>query len=174
MKTLGVKPKSYYLATLHRAENTDEKFRLDNIVCALNEIATSDCPVILPLHPRTDVCVGRFSLEFDDNVHVVQPVSYREMLVLEKNARVVLTDSGGVQKEAYWFHVPCISLREEAEWAETVESGWNILAGTDKHSIINAVRRANKLRPVSSKPIFGNGDAASQIRRILRLSQTVC
>lgn len=167
LKRFSIRPKSYYLTTVHRAENTDDSLRLTEIVEALNEIATVDCPVILPLHPRTVVCVEKYGLKFADNVKVIEPVSYLEMVVLENNAQVILTDSGGVQKEAYFLGVPCVTLRDETEWVETVESGWNTLAGTAKHSIIDGVGRTDKLRAVSPQSMYGNGDAAERVVEVI-------
>jgi UDP-GlcNAc3NAcA epimerase len=167
LKSLNVRPKSYYLTTVHRAENTDCIARLTQIVEALNEISTSEFPVILPLHPRTVSYVEKYGLEFGSDVKVIEPVSYLEMLVLEKNASVILTDSGGVQKEAYWFSVPCVTLRDETEWVETVESGWNTLAGADKDRIIKGIRGGDKLRDESAESIYGNGDASERIIEII-------
>lgn len=163
LERLNIRSKSYYLATIHRAENTDDSIRLGHIVAALNEIATTNCPVILPLHPRTVLSVDECGLKFDKDVRVIQPVSYFEMIALEGNAQLILTDSGGVQKEAYYLSVPCVTLRDETEWVETVASGWNILAGADKHSIINSVRHTFKFRAVSPQSIYGKGDAAERI-----------
>ena len=163
LRTLDIRPRSYYLATIHRAENTDLDSRLNHIVEAFNEIATIDGPVILPLHPRTAKQVRKNGLNFTDCVRVIQPVSYFEMLILENNARLILTDSGGVQKEAHWFGVPCITLRDETEWVETVESGWNILTGADKRCIINAVRHSLTRQNMSPEPIYGYGNAADRI-----------
>ena len=167
LEKLDIRPKSYYLTTVHRAENTDDGQRLSDIAGAINEIATADCPVILPLHPRTVACVEKYGLEFDSNVNIIQPVSYLEMVVLESNARIILTDSGGVQKEACWLGVPCITLRDETEWVETVESGWNTLTGADKDRIIKAVVRTGKLPVVNPRLIYGNGDAAERMAGIL-------
>jgi len=172
LERLGIKPKSYYLVTVHRAENTDDGARLANIFEALNEIATEDRPVILPLHPRTVKYARKHSVEIVNCVKVIQPVSYLEMIFLENNARLILTDSGGVQKEAYWLSVPCITLRDETEWVETVKSGWNILVGADKERIIDGVRRDHKPYDVSPRSIYGDGDAANRILDILQRSQT--
>jgi UDP-N-acetylglucosamine 2-epimerase len=160
---MDVKPQSYYLATIHRAENTDNDTRLTHIVEALNEIATTDCPVILPLHPRTAMQIRKNDLKFTDCVRFIQPVSYLEMLILENNARLILTDSGGVQKEAYWLGVPCITLRDETEWIETVESGWNILTGADKCSIVDVVQRGHEPQSINPEQMYGDGNAAVQI-----------
>lgn len=174
LERLDIRPKSYYLGTMHRPENTDDDQRLTNISEALNEIATADCPVILPLHPRTVGYAHKYGLKFADNVNVIQPVSYLEMVVLENNARIILTDSGGIQKEAYWLSVPCITLRDETEWIETVESGWNILVGADKHRIINGIRCSSRLRAVRPESVYGDGDAASQICKILQRAGSYC
>jgi UDP-GlcNAc3NAcA epimerase len=172
LERLGIKSKSYYLATVHRAENTDNDARLTNIFEALNEIAATDCPVVLPLHPRTVKYARKHGLEFANCVKVIQPVSYLEMVALENNARLILTDSGGVQKEAYWLSVPCITLRDETEWVETVESGWNTLAGADKRRIIDAVQHSHRPRYAIPGLMYGNGNAAKKICNILHRSQT--
>ncbi len=127
----------YALATIHRQENTDKPEKLGSIFEALSEIASKHMRVILPLHPRTRKYVGNSLLI--DSIDIIKPVSYFDMLVLEKNAKMIFTDSGGVQKEAYFFKVPCTTLREDTEWIETVESGWNVLVGTDKNRIIKAI-----------------------------------
>jgi UDP-N-acetylglucosamine 2-epimerase len=126
MERLGLKPKSYALATVHRAENTDQPERLRTIFDGLERVAEEGLSVILPLHPRTRKHLNTLGIH-PKEVQVLDPVSYLDMLVLEKNARVILTDSGGVQKEAFFFRVPCVTLREETEWVETVERGWNTL-----------------------------------------------
>ncbi len=171
---LDVQPKSYYLATVHRAENTDDSTRLADIFEALDEISSSDCPVVLPLHPRTVKYAGKHGLEFNNCVRVIPPVSYLEMVVLESNARLILTDSGGVQKEAYWFRVPCITLRDETEWVETVESGWNILTGAEKDRIIENVRHGHQQRDNSPQSACGNGYASDQICEVLHEELSYC
>lgn len=172
LERLRIQSKSYCLVTVHRAENTDDSKQLSNIFEALNEIATKDCPVVLPLHPRTIKHAHKHSLEFADWVKVIKPVSYLKMVALENNAKLILTDSGGVQKEAYWLGVPCITLRDETEWVETVESGWNILAGANKECIIDGVRHGHRRRDVAPESVYGNGNAANQICDILQRSQT--
>jgi UDP-N-acetylglucosamine 2-epimerase len=123
MERLGLKPKSYALATVHRAENTDQPERLRAIFEGLERVAEEGLSVILPLHPRTRKRLNTLGIH-PKEVQVLDPVSFLDMLVLEKNARVILTDSGGVQKEAFFFRVPCVTLREETEWVETVGTGW--------------------------------------------------
>ncbi len=154
----------YYLATLHRAENTDDPQKLKSILKALNEIAKKT-PVILPLHPRTKKMLQVYRLQAEgQRIKLIDPVSYLDMLTLEKNAQAILTDSGGVQKEAYWFKVPCITLREETEWIETVRQGWNRVVGTDREKIVEALIHFNKEKRSRVKPgLFGNGKAGQQI-----------
>jgi UDP-GlcNAc3NAcA epimerase len=160
------KTPNYFLATLHRAENTDDSKRLKPILEALNEIG-KDTPIILPLHPRTKKMMKVYHLfPQSQYIKLIEPVSYFDMLVLEKNARAVLTDSGGIQKEAYWLKVPCFTLRDETEWVETVKSGWNTLVGTEAERIVDEVRR--KKRKVLPKiRAFGDGRASQKIVRIL-------
>ena len=155
---------NYYLATLHRAENTDDPKRLKSILAALHEIG-KNAPVILPLHPRTQKMLKTHDLQLaGERIQQIDPVSYLDMLSLEKNAAAILTDSGGVQKEAYWFSVPCFTLRQETEWVETVESGWNVLVGADRKKIIEAVRSWKKktLRKKGAG-LFGDGKASERI-----------
>jgi len=173
LEKVGIRSKSYYLATVHRAENTDDGARLAHIFKALSEIAATDCPVVLPLHPRTVKYARNHGLEFANCVKVIQPVSYLEMVALENNARLILTDSGGVQKEAYWLSVPCVTLRDETEWVETVESGWNTLAGADKCRIIDSVRHYHTQPDENPESIYGNGNAAKQICKILQQEKII-
>lgn len=174
LTAFDIRPGSYYLATVHRAENTDDGARLTHIFQALNEVAGTDCPVVLPLHPRTVKYAEQHGLHFAEAVKAIEPISYFQMLILENNARLILTDSGGVQKEAYWFRVPCITLRDETEWVETVESGWNILVGANKHRIVETVRDGHSRRDASSESVYGNGDAASQVCKVLQEAQSCC
>jgi UDP-N-acetylglucosamine 2-epimerase len=162
LQKLGVKPKRYALATVHRAENTDNPERLESIFKALQVISVDVIPVIVPCHPRTQKRLS--SRHYLDGLVIIDPLSYFDMLLLEKNARVILTDSGGVQKESFWFKVPCITLREETEWMETIEEEWNILAGTDQAEIVSLVKGA---RPGKSNLAYGDGEAAGKIVKIL-------
>jgi UDP-GlcNAc3NAcA epimerase len=159
---------SYYLATLHRAENTDDPKRLESILKALNEIGRNT-PVVLPLHPRTKKMIETYHLfsEFK-NIKFIEPVSYLNMLKLEKNATAILTDSGGVQKEAYWLKVPCLTLREETEWVETIKSGWNVLVGIGVKRIVKEVSHTEKRRRyLKGNRVFGDGKASQKIVQIL-------
>jgi UDP-N-acetylglucosamine 2-epimerase len=156
--------RNYYLATLHRAENTDDPKRLKSILKALAKIA-KDIPVLLPLHPRTKkmIRVQRLIKEAK-GIQLIDPVSYLDMLTLEKHAKVILTDSGGVQKEAYWFRVPCITLRDETEWMETIRSGWNVLVGTEMDRILKEAKARNERSlPLNTTGIFGDGKASEKI-----------
>ena len=140
LQRLGLKPKAYLLATVHRAGNTDDVEKLRGIVAAFVQLAET---LVLPLHPRTRKCLARAGL-FDQlasarHVVLTEPLGYLDFVTLQKNARKVLTDSGGVQKEACFHRVPCITLREQTEWVETVESGWNVLVGADTRRIVQAV-----------------------------------
>jgi len=159
----------YYLVTLHRAENTDDPKRLQSIFTALREIG-KDCRVVLPLHPRTKKMMRLQRLIREaKGIQLIDPVCYLDMLKLEKHAKVILTDSGGVQKEAYWFRVPCVTLREETEWMETIRSGWNVLAGSRTKSIVEEVRhRAVKKSPPGGMGIFGDGKASEKIVQIIQ------
>jgi UDP-N-acetylglucosamine 2-epimerase len=174
MKDLKVPPSifripNYYLVTLHRAENTDDPKKLKSILKALNEIG-GKIPVVLPLHPRTKKMLHTFCLSpLRGTIKLIDPVSYFDMLSLERQAKAILTDSGGVQKEAYWFNVPCFTLRDETEWVETVRSGWNTLVGTEEGNIVKAVRQLiGKSLPEKRPGIFGNGKAGEAILRLLK------
>ena len=163
---LGIAPKSFYLATVHRAENTDSRERLAAIFKAFDEIATEACPVMVPLHPRTVKYVHQYGLQVGGAVKIINPASYLEMVALEKNACRILTDSGGVQKEAFFLGVPCVTLRDETEWVETVEAGWNTLAGSDTHAIVTAAGAPLPSARTDSGP-YGNGHAAARICELL-------
>ncbi len=163
---LGLESGSYVLATVHRASNTDDPAALQAV---LDCLAASPWPVVLPLHPRTTAAVTKFGLSFPAQVRAIKPVSYLWMLALEKNARAIMTDSGGVQKEVYMLGVPCITLRSETEWVETLAGGWNILAGTDAGKVSAALARP--LPAGTPPPLFGDGTAARQIARIIADTQ---
>jgi len=160
MERLELKPKSYALATVHRAENTDQPERLRAIFEGLERVAKEGLSVLLPLHPRTRKQLNALGMH-PKEMRVLDPVSYLDMLVLEKNARVILTDSGGVQKEAFFFRVPCVTLREETEWVETVETGWNTLVGCDPERIVQAVFEA--CPGTESVWPYGDGQAAERM-----------
>lgn len=159
LQTLDLGSKSYILCTIHRAENTDDPARLTQILKALARISL---PVVLPLHPRTRKIVQELGLNsLLDRVNVLEPVGYLDMIALEAHSLKLVTDSGGVQKEAYFAGVPCITMRDETEWVETVDVGWNRLTGADEEKILEAVER---FAPPEQRPsIFGDGKAAEQI-----------
>lgn len=157
----GVMPGKYLLATLHRAENTDVSHRLSNILEAFSFINT---PILFPMHPRTRKAISEFG--FDEKlsnplINIIQPVGYLDMVLVEQSARMILTDSGGIQKEAYVLKVPCITLRDETEWVETVQTGWNILVGADIHQIVDAVK--NFQEPADHPQLYGDGNAGQRI-----------
>jgi UDP-GlcNAc3NAcA epimerase len=163
LATLGLRPRHYFLSTVHRAENADRPERLERIVGAFNDLATSAAPVVFPVHPRTRKLLDAAGWEISPAVRMIEPVSYLDMLMLEKHARAILTDSGGVQKEAGWLQVPCVTLREETEWVETVEAGWNVLVGVDRSRIVECARTASP----PPTPVASLDDGAS--RRIADL-----
>lgn len=154
----------YALCTVHRAENTDDPSRLRGILAALDRLPL---PVVLPLHPRTRGRLAQAGAELPLNVTGIEPVGYLEMLNFVRGASVVLTDSGGLQKEAYYLGVPCVTMRDETEWTETVDAGWNVLAGADTGRILTAAEEMRTERP-TRPPLYGTGDTALQITEILR------
>jgi len=162
LESLGVAPKSYALVTIHRAENTDDPQRLRGVVEGLALLPER---LILPMHPRTKHRLHDAQIDLPANVTVIDPVGYVDMLLLEASAKVIITDSGGVQKEAAFMEVPCITLRNETEWTETVESGWNTLVGADPDAIVKAYK---SLR-IPSTPIsaFGDGHSSARIASLL-------
>jgi len=155
---------NYALATIHRAENTDYLDRLHEIVSSLNEIHKKT-PVILPLHPRTKKKLEKLNVKL--NIHVVEPVGYLEMVFLLKNCRVVLSDSGGVQKEAYFFKKSCLILREETEWIELVECGANHIVGANYQRIMEKFDSLGTGISFNSA-FYGEGDAAEKIVKWLK------
>jgi len=169
LEELKLKQRGYYLATVHRASNTDCPNRLQGILHALNELAEYRARVVFLVHPRTKKALSNLTNSvIHPNVHLLDPVSYYEMLSLERYARLILTDSGGVQKEAFLLGVRCVTLREETEWHETVNAGWNILAGTDPNRILDAVARLEDSRLGQASPeIYGDGRAVEYIVQVL-------
>lgn len=161
VQNLGLRLKGYYLATLHRPRNVDTWQVLQRI---LDAFAKFDLPVVFPVHPRVQPAMDLIAIP--RNVKTIRPVGYLDMLWLEQNAKLILTDSGGVQKEAYLLGTPCVTLRDETEWVETVELGWNVLVGTDKDKILSAVN--DRIWPKHpNAPIFGTGEAGKEIVSIL-------
>ena len=160
----GLLPGEFFLATLHRAENTDAPGRLRGIFAALGDLGR---PVFLPLHPRTRKAIEQLGLEVAPPVRLANPVSYLDMMLLQKKARAVLTDSGGMQKEAWFCRTPCVTLRDETEWTETVEAGWNRLAGADREAILAAVDSFERQAPTGTVDAYGDGTSARTIVDIL-------
>ena len=161
-------PKKFILSTVHRAENTDDPVRLKEIFRALEEIS-KQTPVVLPLHPRTK---AKLQVNYYDFCHsrvcFIEPVGYLEMVWLLKNCDFVMTDSGGLQKEAYFFHKYCITMRDETEWIELVERGFNVLAGSGTENILNCVAQMkNKNKDIFNEYLYGNGDAGKNVLSIL-------
>lgn len=168
LRSHGLEPESYVVATIHRAENADDRERLNGIMGALRDLATSGIEVLLPLHPRTRRSLARFGIDVglaDTGIRLLPPVSHRDLLVLTQYSRCVITDSGGLQKEAYWLGVPCVTLREETEWPETMENSWNVMAGSDREAIAWAARRPKPTTEPSSA--FGQGNASRDIVSLL-------
>ena len=159
---LGLRRGAYALVTVHRAANTDDAVRLRQIVQALNSVPE---PIIFPAHPRTRKALAGLDLELAPHIRLIEPVGYYDMMMLEENARLIATDSGGVQREAYFLGVPCLTLREETEWVGTVETGWNRLVGTEPAWIREAWFTFSP--PVERPAIFGDGEAAQRIVQIL-------
>lgn len=162
LEEVGVKNKSFLLVTIHRPANTDDYERLSKIITALSRI---NMPVIFPTHPRTRKAIHKYNLRIEHNIKLINPIGYLDMIQLEKNAQAILTDSGGIQKEAYLLGVRCITLRKETEWIETVESGWNKLVDADVNAIVSAVE---DFIPTGERPkFFGDGNASNKIVQIL-------
>jgi len=162
---LELKPQGYLLATVHRPENTDNNQRLQNILSAFTALNE---PVVFPVHPRTRKLLQETGYQPPENMKLIDPVGYFDVIALEKSARLLLTDSGGMQKEAYWLKVPCITLRDETEWIETVELGWNILTGADRDRIVETARMFKT--PSDHPPLYGDGQSAAHCLKALPAS----
>ncbi|MFC4863905.1 non-hydrolyzing UDP-N-acetylglucosamine 2-epimerase [Pseudomonas sp. MAHUQ-62] len=163
LRVLDLGPGTYVLATVHRQENTDAPVRLRNI---FSGFAASPLPVVLPLHPRTRQRIAAFGVDIPGNVRVVDPLGYLDMVMLEKNAALIATDSGGVQKEAYFHGVPCVTLRDETEWNELVQLGWNTLASPERDDLAGVFSKKYLPGQLGAAP-YGNGDAADRILKEL-------
>lgn len=167
LKDFDLEEKKYILGTIHRADNTDNPERLQAI---LEAFAKVDETVYLPLHPRTKKMIEESGfnsiVEKSNNIKIVEPISYLEMLFLEKNARAIVTDSGGVQKEAYFAKVPCLTLRDQTEWVETIETGWNQLVNPLTDDL--AAKLSDLTVGESIENLYGDGHAAQKITSILK------
>ena len=163
LEKLHLEPNMYILATLHRASNTDNSDALKRIITGLSQV---DNTVVFPVHPRTQKALKTFGISPGKNILLTEPVGYLDFLKLESEAAAIVTDSGGIQKEAYILRIPCITVRNETEWVETVEDGWNTLVGTDTDLIIKNVQ---EFRPdKGQRQLFGDGTASHKIVRILK------
>jgi len=165
LQRLKILAKGYTLLTVHRQENTDNR---GNLKILLSALASSDERIIFPIHPRTEKALHSFGKPFLKNLNnfiVIKPVSYLDMLCLLKNANKVFTDSGGIQKEAYWLRIPCITLRNETEWVETLEEGWNVLAGVNRRKILSLLKHFKT--PKGHRDIFKDTNTADKIAEII-------
>ena len=161
LSDLDLKSKEYLVATIHRASNTDNKENLKNIVDAFSTVEET---IVFPVHPRTEKFLKEYGLyaKLKASVKLIKPLGYLDFLKLMSHAKKIITDSGGIQKEAYILRVPCITLRKNTEWVETVEDGWNVLVGADKEKITKMVKEFEPL-PKMHKERFGSGDASREI-----------
>jgi len=165
LKELKIESKKYALVTLHRAENVDDKERLSSIMQGLNHYKEQ---IILPLHPRTKKMMQNFNIGIPNTVKIIDPIGYLDMILLEKHASVIATDSGGVQKEAYFHKVPCITLRDQTEWIELVSQGANILTGANSDLLKQAFESVKNIEDsIFETPLYGNGDSGNQIVQAL-------
>jgi len=165
IKMLGLQQGNYYVATVHRPANTDDRKNLTAIIEAFRE---SGKTVVFPVHPRTKKYLREFGLwdSLSENIRCIDPLGYIDMLHLMKHAKKILTDSGGIQKEAYVMGVPCITMRENTEWIETLLGGWNVLVGADKHKILAALKA--DVRANAENTVFGKGDTAKRIVKVIQ------
>ena len=162
LEKLNIQSKKYILFTLHRQSNTDN---IKNITTILSSLSSIDENIIFSIHPRTFKKIKEYNVNVGKNIKIIKPLGYIDFLSLEKNAKKIITDSGGIQKEAYIFKVPCITLREDTEWVETVDDDWNILVGSNKEKIINAI---NNFSPNNKQfNHYGNGNANKKIIKII-------
>jgi UDP-GlcNAc3NAcA epimerase len=159
---LELKPGAYALVTVHRAANTDDPKRLEQIVEALNSVSET---IVFPVHPRTRKALTALDVHLEGHIRLIDPVGYLDMMILEEQARLIATDSGGVQREAYFMQVPCLTLRDETEWIETVQVGWNKLVGANSEQVVDAWFSFSP--PSDHPPIFGDGTAGQRIVKIL-------
>lgn len=169
LEVMGLQKGSYILATIHRAENTDDLHRLKIILASLKEVSKT-IPVIWPVHPRTRNLLDQWGLRglLGSSVRLIDPVGYLDIVMLEQNAAVITTDSGGVQKEAFFYSVPCVTLRDETEWSELVDSGWNSLVKLRSvEETTEAILNANLQTGEVIRP-YGEGDAALKITNYLK------
>lgn len=169
LSQLGIKRGNYALATVHRPENTDHPEKLRTILLALVTVAEKS-PIIFAIHPRTKKKIKSYHLnsilENTPNLYAIEPLGYFDMVQLEAESKLIMTDSGGIQKEAFWMKIPCITMREETEWIETVEQGWNVLANTDYDLIVQRALSV-QLPEFHEDPYLGKGSVSRIIERII-------
>jgi UDP-N-acetylglucosamine 2-epimerase len=165
---LGLMPMGYSLMTIHRPANADDAGRMASIFSALNLLVE---PIIFPIHPRTRKSLEDMNIAMASHIKVIEPVSYFDMIILEENARLIATDSGGVQREAYFLKKPCLTLRDETEWTATVASGWNMLVGAETEKICDAWFTFQP--PCEYPAVFGDGHAAQRIVQILAQNYSI-
>lgn len=163
LPALSLEPQTYVLLTIHRQANTDDPARLGQITQAFNDLKM---PIVFPLHPRTRRLIAEYHLSWGNHVRLIEPVGHLDMLTLAQSAYRVATDSGGLQKEAFLLQVPCVTLREETEWPETLEGGWNVLVGSNSEAVIQAIHRSQPA--VLQQHPFGQGNTAQRIASLLR------
>lgn len=165
LSDLNLKSKDYLVATIHRASNTDNKENLQNIVEAFQELNEN---IVFPIHPRTEKLLKNYGLydSLNSSVILTEPLGFLDFIKLMNHAKMILTDSGGVQKEAYILQVPCVTLRDNTEWVETIEDGWNVLVGCNKNNIVKTVEEFNSLEN-TPRNRYGNGNASTEIASII-------
>jgi UDP-GlcNAc3NAcA epimerase len=172
LQRLNVKEHSFSLVTLHRAENTDDLVRLRAIAEALSELSRHT-KIVFPLHPRTRKMLdGEGLMPMLKDATVIEPLPYLDMVRLEQSARVIMTDSGGVQKEAFFYNVPCVTIRDETEWVETVQMGFNRLVAASASAILEAYRQCMSLNLIAGPSPYGNGRTSSRICEILQTASS--
>jgi UDP-GlcNAc3NAcA epimerase len=165
LNEFGLEAKRYLVATLHRGENTDDREQFLRILDAFNRLRE---PVVFPVHPRTQKIVNEIRFVAKSHLHLIEPIGYLEMVALAGSARLILTDSGGLQKEAYWLGIPCVTLRNETEWVETVQTGWNVLVGSDREKIARTV--TSFVPPDTRAFLYGDGRAAEKCVELIGLT----
>tara|TARA_B100002052_G_scaffold288760_1_gene305318 strand:+ start:528 stop:1601 length:1074 start_codon:yes stop_codon:yes gene_type:complete len=165
---LGLNKSDYSLLTLHRPYNVDDPDKLSNIITFLNELCS---PFIFPIHPRTRQIISKFNIQIGKNIKLIEPVGYLDFLILQNNANKIFTDSGGIQKEAYILKTPCVTIRTETEWVETVSSGWNKLINPNQINLSDLVDEINLFNPDDSKYdyIFGNNVTENMLEKIYEI-----
>lgn len=158
LETLDRRAGDYALVTMHRAGNVDDPARLRQIICALNQVVQ---PIVFPVHPRTRAALARSESVLAKHIQVIEPVGYLDMIKLMANAALIATDSGGVQREAYYLRKPCLTLRDETEWTDIVDTGWNVLVGADTEMIVQ--QWTTFAPPAAHPPVLGDGEAGERI-----------